>query len=151
MKNTKTGFIISQEDLLSWLNKLRKDYALFGPVLKRRGETVFEKLDDAQLLNLDYCTTMASPRRYIYPPRQELAAINRAGNKITPAFPAEDNKIIVGIHPCDMHAVSVLDRTFLGDFKDAYYQRLRKEAVTIVLNCRRACQKAYPSGDSARP
>jgi len=145
MTNTKTGFIISGEDLLNWLNTLRKEFTLFGPVLKRKKETVFEKINDAHLLNLDYCTTMASPRRFIYPSRQDLFNIHRRKNKIQTVFPDEENIIIVGIHPCDTHAISVLDRTFLGDFKDVYYRTLRKKAVTIVLNCRTACQKAYPS------
>jgi ferredoxin len=53
-------------------------------------------------------------------------------------------RVVFGIHACDMHAIRVLDRTFLGTHKDLYYAEARDDTFTIVLNCNRACEKRYP-------
>jgi hypothetical protein len=42
-----------------------------------------------------------------------------------------------------MHAISVLDRTFVGDFKDVYYGKARKDTLTVVLNCNQACDSGF--------
>jgi sulfhydrogenase subunit beta (sulfur reductase) len=51
--------------------------------------------------------------------------------------------MIFGIHPCDMHALSVLDRVFMSDFVDSYYKKARSEIITVVLNCTKACEHGF--------
>jgi len=138
------AYIISHEDLLGWINSMAKTYDLFGPVKKRRGQTVFEQIKNADHLDLEYCSTMLGPRLFIYPSRQNLFDIDRKTGKYEAVFPKRINKrLIFAIHPCDMHAISVLDKTFLGQFKDAYYKKLRQETVTVVLNCNQACDSGF--------
>lgn len=116
---------------------------VFGPVTRNGGETVFEKIDSAGKMDIDYITTMRSPRSFIYPSRQELFDIERSAASVRTVSP-EQSRVVFGIHPCDMHAVRVLDRTFLGDYRDLYYRKAREETFTVVLNCNRACEKKYP-------
>jgi ferredoxin len=87
---------------------------------------------------------MTSPRHFIYPARQTLFKINRDMDQCEAVMP-DDNKntLILAIHPCDMHAISVLDKTLLGDFKDLYYSKLRQDTITVVLNCNQACDKGF--------
>ena len=141
----ENAFVISKEDLLKWLKRSQKDMDIIAPVLKKKGEFVFEKVKDVKDIALDYPTAMTSPRKFVYPPRQDLFQIGRNNNKVQ--VPATDKKktIIFGIHPCDMQAVSILDRTFLGDFKDDYYNGLRENTITVVVNCNKACTKKYPN------
>lgn len=138
------SYILSKPDLINWLNKLSGEFVIFGPATKKRGETVFEKINDAASIDFNYCTTMASPRKFIYPSRQDLLDIDRSNKQSKAIVTDRIKKIIAGIRPCDMHAISVLDMTFYnsGDF---YYRKLREETVTIVLNCNMACSKQYPS------
>ena len=146
------AFTLSEKNLLQWANQLAGLYKFFGPVLKRRGQTVFENVKRADQLNLDYCSTMTSPRRFVYPPRQGLFEINRLKDDYKEALPKNDEEqIIFAIHPCDTHAISVLDRTFLGDFVDCFYEKLRSNTTTIVLNCNRACDKGFCSSMGTGP
>jgi formate hydrogenlyase subunit 6/NADH:ubiquinone oxidoreductase subunit I len=139
------AFVISKQDLLKWLKKLQNDTDIIAPVLKKKGEFIFESIKDVKDITFDYPTSMTSPRKFVYPPRQDLFKIDRNNNKVQ--LPATDkNKTIVfGIHPCDMQAVSILDRTFLGDFNDCYYKNLRENTITVVVNCNKACTKKYPN------
>lgn len=137
------AFLLSMQELIDWLNILSAGFVVFGPATKRRGETIFEKINDAAEIDFEYSSTMASPRKFIYPARQDLFDIFRSKQESRTIDPDTGNKIIFGIHPCDMHAVSVLDRTFFQS-QDFYYKKLREETVTMVLNCNRACSKQYP-------
>ena len=138
------AFILSRINLLGWLDILAEQFDVCGPVIKKRGQVVFQKIEQTEDIALDYSSTMIGPRSLIYPPRQTLFTINRKTAQYKALVPEQNRKrIIFGIHPCDMHAITVLDRTFLGDFKDFYYQKLRKDTVTIVLNCNRACDEGF--------
>ncbi|MCX6112502.1 MAG: 4Fe-4S dicluster domain-containing protein [Proteobacteria bacterium] len=129
-------FVISKNDLLNWVHDLASSKNVLAPVLNNRGETIFEKIHDHKQIHLNYQTTMVSPRKFIYPTRQDIKQ---------PSLNEIQGKIIFGIHACDMHALSVLDKTFLGEFKDSYYAELREKTAIIVLNCNKACEKKYPN------
>jgi len=148
----KKGYILSRQNLFSWLTELNGSLILIGPVAKERGQTVFEKVEVPQDLHIDYCSTMLAPRKFIYPERQTLFSITREKNSYqTVSSSGSLSSMIFGIHPCDMHAISILDRTFLGDYEDSYYRRLRKETMTCVLNCNKACDKGFCSSMATGP
>lgn len=138
------GYVISSSDLYRWADDLIDRFRVFGPVLQKRNQTTFEPIEHSGKLNLDYCSTMLPPRSFIYPSVQKLFKIDRQTNTYTVVDPGpERTQLIFAMHPCDMHAVTVLDRTFLGAFEDYYYSRLRRGTITVVLNCNQACDKGF--------
>jgi sulfhydrogenase subunit beta (sulfur reductase) len=140
----KQACIISQKNLLNWLSSLTKAFDVVGPVKKKKGQVVFEQINNTDDIDLGYCSTMLSPRQFIYPSRQTLFQMDRkTGLSQTIATEQNDKRLVFAIHPCDMQAISVLDRTFLGEFKDSYYKKLREETVTVVLNCNQACDSGF--------
>ena len=134
------SFLVLKKDFVKWIDELASGRDVFAPVLNRRGETEFEKIQDSKNIQLDYKTTMRSPRRFIYPSRQVIGQTSPQVNQTQTR-----EKVILGMHSCDLHALTVLDRTFLGGFKDVHYNMLREKTVIIVLNCNRACKKKYPN------
>jgi len=64
---TKEAFVLSQRTFDAWVDTLTSQFSLFGPVLKKKNQTVFQKISDSRSLNLDYCSTMTAPRNFIYP------------------------------------------------------------------------------------
>ncbi len=71
------AFIFSSADLSKWVDRLTAVFDVFGPTRKKRDQVVFDRIINAESLALDYCSTMLSPRQFIYPPRQPLFKINR--------------------------------------------------------------------------
>jgi len=153
MKDVQSeGYTVAREDLFDWADTLLRDFTVRGPVLKKRGHTVFERIEDPSSLHLDYCSTMLGPRNFIYPQRQELLHVQRTSGQtriVTPAPSARN--ILFAIHPCDMHAITVLDRTFSRDSWDFYYNKLRHETITVVLNCATACDQGFCSSMGTGP
>jgi len=138
------AYIISHQNLLAWVGELAKDRPVFGPVEKRRRQVVFEQASDPASLALDYRSTMLAPRRFIYPARQTLFQMDlKTGDHRTVSGDESAERVIFAVHPCDMHAISVLDRIFLGGLQDVYYARLRQSTLTVVLNCNQACDSGF--------
>jgi hypothetical protein len=44
-------------------------------------------------------------------------------------------RVLFGIRPCDLSAVAILDRFYLGNNKDVYYESRRKSTATIAIAC----------------
>ncbi|MCE5185624.1 MAG: 4Fe-4S dicluster domain-containing protein [Planctomycetaceae bacterium] len=138
------AYLLSRKRLPDWIKSLAEIYTVLGPVPLRRGQTVFEPIASADLLNPNYCSTMLSPRLFIYPGCQKLFTVNRSTGQYVTADPRTQRpQLIFAIHPCDMHAISVLDRTFLAKYEDYYYRKRRDDTVTIVLNCNKACDSGF--------
>ncbi len=138
------AFAISHQGLMKWLDGAVKTFDVLGPVKNRRGQVTFEPIQDVRVLDLDYGSTMLAPRQFIYPSRQTLFNIDRKTGRHETITPKEaKRRMIFAIHPCDMHAISVLDRTFLEGFKDAYYKERREQTLTVVLNCNEACESGF--------
>ncbi len=139
-----SSLLISAADLYLWVDALIKRFEVLGPVAARRGQNAFGSLDSSEELDLTYCSTMTSPRCFIYPSVQQLFTIDRQTNACTTVDPGPDRtQLIFAIHPCDMHAIAVLDRVFLGSAPDFYYAKRRRATCTVVLNCNQACDKGF--------
>ena len=143
---------ISAENLYRWVDALVDRFRVLGPVAAKRGQYVFAPLDRSAQLALDYGTTMIGPRSFIYPSVQPLLRIDRETNTYETIDPGPARtQLIFALHPCDMHAITVLDRTFLGPNKDFYYAKRRRETYTVVLNCNRACDQGFCASMHAGP
>jgi sulfhydrogenase subunit beta (sulfur reductase) len=146
------SYSITADDLKRWVDSLTGRFSVLGPVSAKRGQNVFVPIDSSAQLDLGYCSTMTSPRCFIYPSVQPLFTMDRETGTCTPIDPGPARtQLIFAIHPCDMHAITVLDRTFLGTFQDFYYAKLRRETLTVVLNCNRACDQGFCSSMRTGP
>ncbi|HEX9124536.1 MAG TPA: 4Fe-4S dicluster domain-containing protein [Actinomycetota bacterium] len=78
-----------------------------------------------------------SAKRFLFPPREVLGSIVRSDGRMTAAVPEDGERPVafVGLRSCDLHAVQVQDRVFIGS--DPAYRRRRERAVFIGVNCGR--------------
>ena len=126
--------IVRKSEMNSLLRKLSRSYLVFGPV-KKDGEFVFDEIRSAEDLELGYITTRLPPKKYLFPLvetffsyEKDVITDNKHGN-------ADRKQLIFGIHPCDVNAILLLDKYFLGDYKDPYYLRRRENTVIAALTC----------------
>lgn len=78
-------------------------------------------------------------KRYLFPPERLLTRSHRAGRELTfdegDATPPRP-KAFVGVRPCDLAALAILDKVFMGtDFQDPRYAAIRKELLIVAVNC----------------
>ena len=129
--------LLSKRKFYAWLDSLASAHQLIGPV----GEgprTAFRKVASSKDLAMEYRSTMLSPgKQFIYTPKQDLFTFYKKGDdfSLTEIPVYSGRQVLVGVHPCDTHAILYLDRTFLGRYKDPYYAQRRKHTFIISLNC----------------
>lgn len=128
----KTGYT----ELVSHL--ISKGKNVIAP--KYSGRTLlFGKIDSADLAVLPekYVNTVRSAKEFMFPVTEPIVEFSY-GNKDVKVFdPAveEDEKIILGLRPCDAAAFTVIDDIFNYEYKDEFYFARRRNAVLITFAC----------------
>lgn len=93
---------------------------------------VFDRLEAASDLRLDYDVTMLSPKKYFFPQKESLVEYEESddGYEMVSGW-SDEGKIIVGVHPYDLEAIEQLDRIFIDVQQDEPYQRKRENSLLI--------------------
>ncbi len=97
--------------------------------LKRRSERAF----------FSHSAGAHSWKRYLYPPRERLWQARKNGDggfEIVEETPETTRYAFVGVRACDLSAIQIQDRVFLGEeHHDAGYARRRENVLLIAVNC----------------
>jgi ferredoxin len=85
-----------------------------------------------------YAAGPHSWRRFLQPPLARLWSARRteAGMEITDASEPAPRYALVGVRPCELHAIAVQDRVLLGGpYEDSTYRARRGDAFLVAVNC----------------
>jgi len=126
------------------------DYQVVGPQAKGP-EFAFEPITDPSQLRLDYDTTILPPKKVLQPQQERLATFTlpprfRGGQeggrepRVEPVIEARPT-VLLGVHPCDLHAIRLLDRVFSQDHPDAHYLERRRQTIIVSLECLTPCDE----------
>lgn len=139
-----SDLIVNKKNFFSWLDSLREKFTLIGPVTKG-GQTEFGTVSSSHEMDLAYASTMLSPGKvYLYKPRERIFQFSlNKGFHIEESEPETGQRVIVGVHSCDTHAILYLDKTFLGSFRDPLYESRRNSSIIISVNCEAASKNCF--------
>jgi ferredoxin len=154
--------VIERDDLRSLLAALtRRDYTVVGPTV-RDGAIVFDRIaslddlpvgwtdrqdggtyrlrrrDDAALFG--YAVGPHSWKRYLFPPDLLLWRAKRTDANgmftVEEVHEAAPRYAFLGVRACDLHAIAIQDRVFLGGrFDDPVYRARRERVFLVAVNC----------------
>lgn len=132
--NYKAG-LWSPEAFSAWLDTMTASYRLQGPA-RSGSRTVFREVSAAAELDLEGGRTMIPPGKvFFYRARQQLLQFDLQGRtSVTAPLASAEPALLVGIRPCDLHALLYLDQTFKAD---PYYRAVRQKTLLLAVNCRR--------------
>ncbi|MEP5506230.1 MAG: 4Fe-4S dicluster domain-containing protein [Luteolibacter sp.] len=103
-----------------------------------------KKRDDDALFG--YVVGPHSWKKYLFPPEQRIFKARRTadGFEVQPEEIAAPKLAFLGVRSCELHAIAVQDRVFLGgQFVDAAYQIRRANAFIIAVNCGQAAGTCF--------
>ena len=105
---------------------------LFLPVQKA-GQTNYGLWTEEAVVDIDTLKTVKSGKDCFFPQPENLAAFQVKGKSITviDQRTPKDPFVVFGVRACDAASFGILDRVFLAEPVDTYYQ-MRREAGTIV-------------------
>ena len=129
------ALLIEKNRMYILLRRFQEEYRVFGPT-KPGYDSTFNEISSINELHLDYLSTVLPPKKFFHPPKETLFSFDIKNGKFTTEEIKHDEKILIlGIHPCDVHATLKLDNFFNGDVSDKYYQNRRKNTAIVALNC----------------
>lgn len=100
----------------------------------------YREIVDPQLIAFEFDTCVYGPKAVVCPPRETLFRFDRTLSTFV-ATPVLDDRprALVGVHPCDLHALATLDTVFLQDHPDEHYLRRRKNLMLVGVDCSTPC------------
>jgi len=139
--------IVSHADLLALLEELGRKRRLIGPVA-RQDRFFYEEVEDPARLDLTFNYCVYSPRKYLFPPVETLFAFEKDnGGFVARPVIERQPTAFVGVHPCDIHAIRLLDRVFELDHRDEHYLARREATFIIGVDCPRPCTEGVFCAD----
>jgi sulfhydrogenase subunit beta (sulfur reductase) len=110
------------------------------------------KRSDAALFG--YVVGPHSWKRFLHPPAVRLWQADRlnATFQITEEKHASSPMAFIGVRACELHAIAIQDKVFLGgDFVDPLYKARREGAFIVAVNCGQAGSTCFCSSMNAGP
>lgn len=125
---------LKRQNLFSFLQAISNGSELWGPV-KKGNQTLFKFLipEEIKQLNLNFTRTLLPPKKLFVPPSFNMFQVTAKGYKEDYSWIKE--RILFGLHPCDIHGLLTLDRIFAQNFPDSYYLQARKKTLILGLSC----------------
>ena len=144
----------SNENIYKVFSALSSDYSVYVPV-KEENRTFYKKYSDGVVL-ADNFKTDRSAKDFFFPQSEDLMKFKSQGKTIEIIDQREESEdfIVFGVPACDEMSLQILDRVFLADPVDTYYQNKREHGVIITTACSRPEASCFCSAfgiDMAKP
>ncbi|MBI5047565.1 MAG: 4Fe-4S dicluster domain-containing protein [Deltaproteobacteria bacterium] len=125
---------LSKKEIASFVTGLLKDFKVYGPV-KKDGFSLYAEIASPKDLNLLHTPTHLSPKQYLFPPKETLLTFKNGENPAMEPVVEANNQVLFGVHPCDIHAIRLLDRVFSYGPSDVNYIKRREKTLIAGIDC----------------
>ena len=96
--------------------------------------------------HFDYVVGPHSLKNFLFPPRETLLESIRTNGtwQMTPPEVDPTPLAVIGVRSCDLHALAIQDKVFLGGpYVDPGYKARREKLFLVAVNCRRAAATCF--------
>jgi len=168
--------VLRAENFQGFLDALKpRGYQILGPTV-RDGAIVYDELNSVSDLPIGwtdeqdggkyrlkkrrdqalfgYVVGPHSWKKYLHPPVVRLwkASRNGKGFEIEEEKPAIRKRAFIGVRACELHAIAIQDKVFLGgNVLDSQYQARRDGIFVLAINCAQAGNTCFCTSMNAGP
>jgi sulfhydrogenase subunit beta (sulfur reductase) len=120
---------IQKSNLSHLIDYLTTSHQVLGP---RKGvkTPVFGEVWDARELALEYTTSILPPKKFFMPTKETLLTFDLQTQQARVPSPAAQKRVLLGVHPCDMAGILMLDWAFTEGEPESNWIERRK-ATTV--------------------
>lgn len=129
----ENNYFVDNESFRKLINLLSEKWSVIVPV-KRKGKHFFENFSGT--FDFDFVQTEFSFKNFLLPDNEVLYTSDF--NPVVNSIP----QIIIGLKPCDLHALKLLDTKFKDDI---YYKSKRENTLIIGLDCEKGDKYCFCS------
>ena len=128
---------IKKENLSTLFQKIAENQELYLPV-KVADQVNFGVWSEEADVDLETLKTVKSPKDAFFPQSENLYTCVRDGKKLSvePEQLKEQDFVVFGMKACDVRGVEVLDKVFLSEPVDSFYEARRAHGIIVALACK---------------
>lgn len=115
-----------------FLESLEKFGSLYGPV-RKDGVLRFDRVEKTSELELSDDLPMIPLKKLFHPMKFTMLHFNEKG--FTPDYSVIEKRVVIGVHPCEIHGLLRLDEIFMKEPADPYYTEQRNNSSIIGFSC----------------
>ncbi len=126
---------ISKGELSNLIERLKGDgYEVYGPrKVQPGGDFHFEPIESLEQMDLDgYVNTLYPPKSLVFLQEERVFWLSEERLEW---IKEEKKRAIVGIRPCDIEGLSMMDNFFLQGFVDPWYKLRRDKTFIMAFSC----------------
>ncbi len=137
---------IERKELPKFYEAIASKMAFYLPI-KKGLEVGFFRYQTGAKVSLETLKTARSPKDLFFPQSEDLMKFKTEGKNIQVIDVRKENEpfVVFGVKGCDNKAFEVLDKVFLADPVDTYYQGRREKGIIVTLACSRPEESCFCS------
>ena len=130
---------IAKENLNALYAKINETMGLFIPI-KKAGEVNYHVWGEGKEVSIETLKTVKSPKNMFFPQTENMMKFKTDGKNLAiidvrESFNERRSFVLFGVKACDYKAIEVLDKVFLADPVDSFYQDRRQRTTVVTLAC----------------
>jgi sulfhydrogenase subunit beta (sulfur reductase) len=143
---------LDKKDFKPFLQTLMDEYDLYAPVQLAEGVSVFKKIDQPGEVNLTQLLTQKPAKDVFFPQSEIMFRYEKAGTQKVSVEEVKRERILLGARPCDIEAISIIEKVFVGEeYTDVYFLEKRKKTWIIGLGCNQPLSTCFCSSAGGDP
>ena len=137
-------FAISKDKIDELFALIGEKQPLYLPVDNNTGKADFKKWEKGVKLSSNL-KTVRSAKDFFFPQTETLMAFKTDGRNIEVIDTRESKGdfVVFGVRGCDVKSIEVLDKVFLAEPVDSYYQDRREHGVIVSMACSRPVETCF--------
>ena len=145
---------LDKKDLLPFLQSLIDQYDLYAPVQLAEGVSVYRKIDQPEEVDLIHSNPQKPAKEAFFPQSEIMFRYEKAANRnqVISKEEVKKERAILGVRPCDIQAISILDDVFWGrENTDVYFLNKRIATTIIGMACNHPLSTCFCSSTGGGP
>jgi sulfhydrogenase subunit beta (sulfur reductase) len=145
---------LDKKNLKPFLQSLMDEYDLYAPVQLAEGVSVFKKIDQPGEVNLTQLLPQKPAKDIFFPQSEVMFRYEKVGNQnqMTSMEGVKRERILFGARPCDIEAINIIEKVFVGEeCTDVYFLEKRKKTTIIGLGCNHPLSTCFCSSAGGDP
>lgn len=127
------NFVFSKNDFEKFVSSLRELGKVYAPVRVSEQSFSFKEVKSADEIAIDAIRTILPPKKFFYPQQETL--VRYEAGEIKEVEPEQEFQIILGVHPCDLAGLGIMDTVYLAEPADSHYAKRRKTSLIVGMSC----------------
>ena len=135
---------LSLENLNAFFASVAEACALYLPVENEAGQAEYRRWSDGAVYSRKL-NTVKSAKEFFLPQVENLMEFKMEGKKIEVIDHREEAEdfVVFGVRACDARSFEVLDKVYLADPVDTYYETRRRHGTIITVACTAPTQTCF--------